>query len=107
MPRKLATGEVVSTVASDAIRLGDVYDITARFIGSIVAYAVVTVLLLRSSVTLGVVVAVGVPVLVSLLALVIRPLQKAQAAQREASGALTTLAADTVAGLRVLRGRRG
>jgi ABC-type multidrug transport system fused ATPase/permease subunit len=107
MPRKLATGEVVSTVASDAIRLGDVYDVTARFIGSIVAYAVVTVLLLRSSVTLGVVVAVGVPALVSLLALVIRPLQKAQAAQREAAGALTTLGADTVAGLRVLRGVGG
>ncbi len=83
---------------------GDVYDVTARFAGSVVAYAVVTVLLLRSSVTLGVVVAVGVPVLVALLALVIRPLQRAQAAQREASGALTTLGADTVAGLRVLRG---
>lgn len=107
MPRKLATGEVVSTVASDAIRLGDVYDVTARFIGSIVAYGVVTALLLSSSVTLGVVVAVGVPVLVSMLALVVRPLQRAQAAQREASGALTTLGADTVAGLRVLRGVGG
>jgi ABC-type multidrug transport system fused ATPase/permease subunit len=84
-----------------------VYDVTARFTGSVVAYAVVTVLLLRSSLTLGVVVAVGVPVLVSLLAFVIRPLQKAQAAQREAAGALTTLGADTVAGLRVLRGVGG
>ncbi len=107
MPRRLATGEVVSTVASDAIRLGDVYDVSARFAGSVVAYVVVTVLLLRSSVTLGLVVAVGVPVLVALLALVIRPLQRAQAAQREASGALTTLGADTVAGLRVLRGVGG
>ena len=107
LPRTLPTGEVVATVASDAIRLGDVYDVTARFVGSIVSYLLVVVLLLRSSVTLGVVVALGVPVMTGVLALVVKPLQKAQTIQRETQGALTTLGSDTVAGLRVLRGIGG
>ena len=47
------------------------------------------------------------PVLTAALGLVIRPLQAAQSAHREVSGRLTTLASDTVAGLRVLRGLGG
>ncbi len=107
LPRTLPTGEVVSTVASDAIRLGDVYEITARFVGSLVAYVVVVLLLWRSSATLALVVGLGVPVLTALLGLLVRPLQRAQSSHREVSGALTTLASDTVAGLRVLRGLGG
>jgi ABC-type multidrug transport system fused ATPase/permease subunit len=107
MPTRLPTGEVVSTVASDAVRLGDAYDITARFAGSVVAYAAVAVLLLRASVPLGLVVLLGVPLVAGLLALVVRPLQRRQLAQRELAGRLTTLGADTVAGLRVLRGVGG
>lgn len=107
MPVRLPTGEVVSTVASDAVRLGDAYDITARFVGAVVAYGAVAVLLLRSSVPLGVVVLVGVPVTAALLAFVVRPLQRRQHAQRDVAGRLTALGADTVAGLRVLRGVGG
>jgi len=107
MPARLPTGEVVSTVASDAVRLGDAYDVIARFVGAIVAYAVVAVLLLSASVELGIVVLVGVPVTAALLAFVVRPLQRRQLAQREQAGRLTSLGADTVAGLRVLRGVGG
>lgn len=107
LPRTLPTGEVVATVASDAIRLGDVYEITARFVGSIVAYVVVVLLLWRSSVPLALVVGLGVPALTALLGLLVRPLQRAQSAHREVTGALTTLASDAVVGLRVLRGLGG
>jgi len=104
---KLPTGEVVATVASDSLRLGEVYYVSARFIGGVVAYVVVAFLLLDSSVTLGVAVLVGLPVVASALALVVRPLQRRQAAQRAAQGRLTTLGADTVSGLRILRGIGG
>ena len=104
---KLPTGEVVATVASDSLRLGEVYYISARFIGGVIAYVVVAFLLLGSSVTLGVAVLVGLPVVASALALVVRPLQRRQAAQRAAQGRLTTLGADTVSGLRILRGIGG
>lgn len=107
MPRRLPTGEVVSTVASDAVRLGDGYDIVPRFVGSLVAFAAVAVLLLDTSVPLGLTVLVGVPLVGLALGFVVRPLQRRQSAHREQAGRLTTLGADTVAGLRVLRGVGG
>src|SRR5260370_10078378 len=56
---------------------------------------------------LGLVVLVGVPALVTLLGLVIKPLQARQREEREEVGKLTALGADTAAGLRVLRGIGG
>jgi ABC-type multidrug transport system fused ATPase/permease subunit len=58
-------------------------------------------------VPLGLVVALGVPVLMSIVALLIRPLHARQQAYRDHAGALTTRAADIVTGLRVLRGIGG
>ena len=107
LPRRIPTGEVVSTVTNDAMRLGGAFDITARLSGAVVSYAVVAVVLLRTSVPLGLLVLVGVPVLTGVVGLLVKPLQRRQAAQREEAGRLTTLGADTVAGLRVLRGIGG
>jgi len=104
---RLSTGEVVATVSNDAMRAGGAFDITARLAGAIVSYAVVAFILLSSSVALGLIVLVGVPVLVLTLGSVIRPLQARQAEQREEVGRLTALGADTAAGLRVLRGIGG
>ena len=104
---ELPTGEVVSTVASDALRVGEVFAIAARLLGGIAAYAAVAVVLMRTSVTLGLLVLLGLPVVVASLALLVKPLQRRQAAQREAAGRLTTLGADTVSGLRILRGIGG
>ncbi len=107
LPRDTPTGDVVAAVASDSMRLGGLYDVTARFAGAIVSYVVVAVLLLQASRPLGLLVLLGVPVLVGLLSFVVRPLQHRQAQQREESGRLIGLGADTVAGLRVLRGIGG
>ena len=105
--REHSTGEVVATVSNDAMRAGGAFDITARLSGAIVSYIVVAVILLSASVTLGLVVLLGVPVLVLLMGTVIKPLQSRQAEQREEVGKLTALGADTAAGLRVLRGIGG
>ncbi|SEB58058.1 ABC-type multidrug transport system, ATPase and permease component [Paramicrobacterium humi] len=102
-----ASGEIVATVSSDALRLGEMFDVTARLSGGIIAYLVVSVIMLTTSVPLGLVVLIGVPVLGALLGLVIKPLHKRQAGWRKQTGLLTTLGADTVAGLRVLRGIGG
>ncbi len=103
----LSTGEVVATVSNDAMRAGGAFDITARLSGALVAYVIVAVILLTSSVTLGLLVLLGVPALVLLLGTVIRPLQARQRDQRHVVGTLTALGADTAAGLRVLRGIGG
>jgi ABC-type multidrug transport system fused ATPase/permease subunit len=104
---QLSTGEVVATVSNDAMRAGGAFDITARLSGAVVSYVVVAFILLSSSVTLGLVVLLGVPMLVALLGFVIRPRQARQREQREEVGKLTALGADTAAGLRVLRGIGG
>ncbi|PYI69627.1 multidrug ABC transporter permease [Arthrobacter livingstonensis] len=107
LPQKFSTGEVVSTSASDAMRIGEIYDVCARLAGSVVGYLLVTFLVFQTSWQLGLVVLLGVPLCGAMLLFVIRPLQRRQKDQREAAGKMTALGADTVAGLRVLRGIGG
>ncbi|MET7393618.1 ABC transporter ATP-binding protein [Dactylosporangium sp. NPDC005572] len=107
LPKKVATGEVVSIGTTDFDHIGFSMDITARGGGAIVAIVVVSVLLLRVSVPLGLVVVIGVPILVAVVGLLLRPLHHRRKLQRDLSGELTSRAVDIVAGLRVLRGVGG
>jgi ABC-type multidrug transport system fused ATPase/permease subunit len=107
VPKAMPTGDVIATVASDAVHIGHAFNVLPRFIGAIVSYVVVSFIVVNTSVTLGLIVLIGVPVLVLALTPIIRPLQRRQRAQREALGKLTSLGADTVVGLRVLRGIGG
>ena len=104
---EIPAGDIVNTVAADAMRIGGAFDVLARFIGAIIAWVVVSVILLSTSVELGLIVLLGVPILASLTTPLMRPLHAAQAAQRETAGRLAALGSDTVAGLRILRGVGG
>ncbi|WP_235866177.1 ABC transporter ATP-binding protein [Serinibacter arcticus] len=105
--RTIATGEVVATVASDSPRIGEVYAFVGRFLGGLVAYVAVAVILLNASATLGLAVLLGIPVVAGILALIVKPLQARQSEHREQNGRLTVLGSDTVSGLRILRGIGG
>ncbi|NHA69939.1 ABC transporter transmembrane domain-containing protein [Phycicoccus flavus] len=107
LTRQMPAGEVLASFTSDFGRMGHSFDVFARFMGAVVSFVVVAVILLRGSLLLGLVMLVGGPVLVATLAFVMKPLQRRQSAQREEAGKLTALGADTVAGLRVLRGIGG
>jgi ABC-type multidrug transport system fused ATPase/permease subunit len=107
LPQKFSTGEVVSTSASDAMRIGEIFDVVARLAGAVIGYLLVSFLVFQTSWQLGLVVLIGVPLCGAGMLFVIRPLQRRQKDQREASGQMTALGADTVAGLRVLRGIGG
>lgn len=107
VPRTMPTGEVVATVSSDSTHIGHLFEVIARFSGAVASYIVVSIIVLRTSLILGLLVLIGVPLLVLALAPIIQPLQQRQRAQREALGKLTSMGADTVAGLRVLRGIGG
>lgn len=102
-----SSGEIVATVSTDSLRLGAMFDVTARLGGGVVAFIAVSLIMLSASVPLGLTVVIGVPAVALVLALLLRPLRARQAAWREESGGLTTLGADTVVGLRVLRGIGG
>ncbi|MGK5680833.1 ABC transporter ATP-binding protein [Actinoplanes sp. URMC 104] len=107
LSRRLDTGEVVAIGTSDIRQIGSAIDITARGTGSLLAVVTVTVILLVTSVPLGLVVVLGVPLLMAVVGLLIRPLHRRQQASREQQGLLTGRAADLVGGLRVLRGIGG
>ncbi len=103
----IPAGDVVNTVASDAMRIGGAFDVLARFVGAVVAWIVVSIYLINASVVLGLISLLGVPLLASLTTPLMKPLHASQAAQREVAGRLASLGADTVAGLRILRGVGG
>jgi ABC-type multidrug transport system fused ATPase/permease subunit len=107
LPRRVPTGEVAAVGSHDAERVGAAMDILARLSGAVVSFVVVAALMLRSSTTLGLLVAVGVPLLSAAVGPVLRPLHRRRARHRELVGALTNVGADTVSGLRVLRGIGG
>ncbi len=82
-------------------------DVMARFAGAIVSFLLVSVILLSTSVPLGLVVLVGVPLLMLLIGPLLRPLQERSAHQRSLMSDLSNTATDIVSGLRVLRGIGG
>ena len=107
LPKRLATGEVVSIGTADINHIGNAIDILARGIGSFVAVITIALILLHTSIPLGLVVVLGVPVLMVVVGALIRPLHHRQQAYRDHEGTLTTRAGDIVSGLRVLRGVGG
>jgi ABC-type multidrug transport system fused ATPase/permease subunit len=107
LPRRVSTGEVVSIGSSDLNHVGNAIEMVGRAAGALASFFVVAVILLNTSLTLGLVVLIGVPTLLLLLGPLLKPLQKRNLAQREMMGALNALASDIVGGLRVLRGIGG
>ena len=107
LPKRVATGEVVAVGASDLAHIGNSIEVSGRGAGAVVSFLVVALLLLNTSVTLGLVVLIGVPLLLLAIGPLLKPLQVRNLAQREMMGELTTLASDIVGGLRVLRGIGG
>jgi ABC-type multidrug transport system fused ATPase/permease subunit len=107
LPKRLATGEVVSVGLADISYIGNALEISARGAGAVASIAVVGTILLVASPVLGLVVLVGVPLMAAVVAPLLRPLHRAQHRQRELVGELTTRSGDIVSGLRVLRGIGG
>jgi len=107
LPRRVSTGEVVAIGTTDISSIGHLMDVSARFSGAVASFVLVSVILLQTSVTLGLLVLIGVPVLMLLVGPILAPLQRRGAAQRELMGSLSNTASDIVSGLRVLRGIGG
>ena len=107
LPRQISTGEVVSVTASDVERIGSAFDVAARFAGAIVAFIGVGIVLILASPTLGLIVLIGMPLLSLVILPLLRPLERRESLQRHKSGEASAIAADTISGLRVLRGIGG
>ncbi|MFG3122526.1 ABC transporter transmembrane domain-containing protein [Streptomyces sp. NPDC048201] len=107
LTRRVAAGEVVTVSTGDVEKIGWFVEAVSRFTAAALTVVVVCVALVAYQPALGLVVAVGMPV-VALAALPLLPRATSRAdVQREKAGRATELASDTVAGLRVLRGIGG
>ncbi|MGX1310628.1 ABC-type multidrug transport system fused ATPase/permease subunit [Streptomyces calvus] len=107
LTRRVAAGEVVAVSTGDVEKIGWFVEALSRFTAAAVTIVAVCVGLVVYQPDLGVVVAVGLPLLaVAVLPLLPRATRRADV-QREKAGRATELASDTVAGLRVLRGIGG
>ncbi|MFK0220252.1 ABC transporter ATP-binding protein [Streptomyces vinaceus] len=107
LTRRVAAGEVVAVSTGDVEKIGWFVEAVSRFLAAAFSVVAICVGLLFFAPSIGVVVAIGVPVLaLSVLPLLPRATRRADI-QREKAGKATELASDTVAGLRVLRGIGG
>ncbi|MEU0005888.1 ABC transporter ATP-binding protein [Streptomyces sp. NPDC006314] len=107
LTRRVAAGEVVAVSTGDVEKIGWFVEAVSRFTAAALTVVVSCVGLLVYQPALGVVVAVGLPVVaLAVLPLLPRATRRADV-QREKAGRATELASDTVAGLRVLRGIGG
>ncbi|MCX4657917.1 ABC transporter transmembrane domain-containing protein [Streptomyces uncialis] len=107
LTRRVAAGEVVAVSTGDVEKIGWFVETLSRFAAAVLTIVLVCVGLVVYEPALGVIVAIGVPVLaLSVLPMLPAATRRADI-QREKAGYATELASDTVAGLRVLRGIGG
>jgi ABC-type multidrug transport system fused ATPase/permease subunit len=107
LTRRIAAGEVVAVSSGDVEKIGWFVEVLGRFAAALLTCFAVVIGLLFYEPQLGVVVAIAVPVLAFSIVPLMGPAERRADEQRAKGGRATELAADTVAGLRVLRGIGG
>ncbi|MFE4962882.1 ABC transporter ATP-binding protein [Streptomyces sp. NPDC056660] len=98
------SGELANVATEDAKRLGAVNMALMSGIWAVAGLTVSAVALLLTSVTLGLIVLLGTPVLLWLGHLLSKPLERRSEAEQDRAAGAAGVAADLVAGLRVLKG---
>ncbi|UTR79046.1 ABC transporter ATP-binding protein [Streptomyces cavourensis] len=99
-------GALVNVATEDARRVGALNMALTLGIAAVVGVVAGAVLLLGASVPLGLLVLVGAPVLMALGHYLARPLEHRSEAEQERAAHASGVAADLVAGVRVLKGLR-
>ncbi|GHH53772.1 ABC transporter ATP-binding protein [Streptomyces candidus] len=97
-------GELTAVATGDAKRVGGVVGVLPYFVSAVAGLIVSAVALLRISVPLGLLVLVGIPPLMWLGHRISRPLERRSEDEQERAAHASGVAADLVAGLRVLKG---
>ncbi|MBB5079300.1 ABC transporter ATP-binding protein [Nonomuraea endophytica] len=97
-------GELTGIATEDARRVGMVLLAVLTGIAGFTGLAVASVVLLTTSVQLGLIVLVGTPALLWLGHLLSKPLERRSAVEQESAAHASGVAADLVSGLRVLKG---
>ncbi|MGI8649382.1 MAG: ABC transporter transmembrane domain-containing protein [Rubrobacter sp.] len=106
IPPEKATppGELVSLATSDADQVGASAFALASLAGAVSALVVSAVVLLGISVSMGLVVLLGLPPLLVLIRFAVRPLAKRAETEQAAVAGAAAVATDVIGGLRVIKG---
>ncbi|MDY5585694.1 MAG: ABC transporter transmembrane domain-containing protein, partial [Arcanobacterium sp.] len=104
---KIPSGELVSAFNSDLDRIADLVTQLPGIIAAMLSLSVAGVLIFNISAKLGFLIMIGMPVVLLILMLLMKPLQARFSDYRDARGELATLTTDAVVGLRILRGVGG
>lgn len=104
LSRRIATGEIVAVGSGDVEKIGWYVELVAQVRGAVIVWLAVSSAVLVTEPVLGLAVLLGVPVLAAAVWPLLGPFERRYTEQRTLGGKATELAADTVAGLRVLRG---
>ncbi|GAA1618902.1 ABC transporter ATP-binding protein [Kribbella alba] len=107
LTRRIAAGEVVAVSSGDVEKIGWFVEVLGRFTAALLTCFAVVIGLLFYEAQLGLIVAIAVPILAFSIVPLMGPAERRADQQRAKGGRATELAADTVAGLRVLRGIGG
>ncbi|MGW4651594.1 ABC transporter ATP-binding protein [Kitasatospora sp. NPDC004289] len=107
LSRRIATGEIVAVSSGDVEKIGWYVELVARVRAAVLVWLAVSLVVLVQQPLLGTAVLLGVPVLALSVLPLLGPFERRYDEQRRLGGRATELAADTVAGLRVLRGIGG
>lgn len=97
-------GELANVATEDARRVGAVTMALVVGVGAATGLAVGAVVLVRVSLPLGLLVLLGTPLLLWLVHLLSKPLERRSETEQERAARASGVAADLVAGLRVLKG---
>jgi ABC-type multidrug transport system fused ATPase/permease subunit len=107
LPKLIASGDVLAIGTTDIEAVGGTFDILARLTGAIVSTIVVAIIMLATSVPLGLVVLIGVPATLGCTVFLMRSLHRRQDTYRELQGKLSDQTVDIAQGIRILRGIGG
>lgn len=100
-------GQLLSLATTDAGRIGQVADLMCRGTGAIVTLVAVAVLMVTTSPLLGTIVLIGVPVTLGVVMPLWPHAERRFDDQRTQIAHATSTAADTISGLRTIRGFAG
>ncbi|MBV7363098.1 ABC transporter ATP-binding protein/permease [Actinomycetaceae bacterium TAE3-ERU4] len=105
--KEIEPGDIVQTCGTDTYTLGVCYQFIPQLAANILVALLASWYMLASSLTLGLVVLIGIPISIFSTTSLSRPLENRLEKNREDQGKLTTIANDAVRGLRILRGLGG
>jgi ABC-type multidrug transport system fused ATPase/permease subunit len=104
LSRRLASGDAVALSGIESAHVGFSLTAVARAVGSLAAIGVVTAVLLSFSTVLGLLAVGGVVLVLAVIGVLLPPLERRLREVRDRVRDTADVAADAIAGLRVIRG---